>query len=198
MGRYKDVDQSLRFLAVNPAAQILPGSFEHALQLLIDQDVKLDAFEAGFKNDKVGAPAYSPAVLLKIVLLAYSKGIVHSRDIEALCRENVLFNAISGDSQPHFTTIAKFVSSQHAAIAELFAKAGASVYVTDRDETSGRKTAAAVRTQGGQAEFLSLDGIMQAPGGAEEGASAAAAKLGELRYYRRFFDEADAILDEIC
>jgi hypothetical protein len=112
VGRYKDVDQSLRFLAVNPAAQILPGSFEHALQLLIDQDVKLEAFAAGFKNDKVGAPAYSPAVLLKIVLLAYSKSIVHSRDIEALCRENVLFNAISGDSQPHFTTIAKFVSTQ--------------------------------------------------------------------------------------
>ena len=74
--------------------------------------IELEAFEARFKNDEVGAPAYSPAVLLKIVLLAYSKGIVRSRDIEALCRDNVLFIAISGDSQPHFTTIAKFVSSQ--------------------------------------------------------------------------------------
>jgi transposase len=120
VGRYKRVDQSLRFVAVNPAAQILPGSFEHALQLLIDQDIKLDAFEARFKNEDVGAPAYSPAVLLKIVLLAYSKGVVRSRDIEALCRDNILFNAISGDSQPHFTTIAKFVSSQFSAIVELF------------------------------------------------------------------------------
>jgi hypothetical protein len=44
--RYKHVDHSLRFVAVGPAAQILAGSFEHALQVLIDQDVALEAFEA--------------------------------------------------------------------------------------------------------------------------------------------------------
>ena len=48
--------------------------------------------------------------MLKIVLLAYSRGVVSSRAIERLCRENVLFMAISGDSVPHFTTIAAFVS----------------------------------------------------------------------------------------
>lgn len=122
MARYKPVDRSLRFVAVDPAAQILPGSFEHALCVLIDEELELDAFEARFKNDAVGAPGYDPAVLLKIVLLAYSKGIVRSREIEALCRQNALFNAVSGDSQPHFTTIAKFVSGQHAAIAQLFTR----------------------------------------------------------------------------
>lgn len=122
MGRYKPVDQDLRFVAVSPAKQVVPGSFEHALTLLIDQDIKLEAFEARFKNDEVGAPAYCPAVLLKIVLLAYSKGVVRSRDIAALCRDNVLFNAVSGDSRPHFTTIAKFVSSQQAAIIDLFGR----------------------------------------------------------------------------
>jgi transposase len=136
VGRYKHVDQSLRFVAVDPAAQILPGSFEHALQLLIDQDLKLDAFEARFKNDEAGAPGYCPAVLLKIVLLAYSKGIVASREIEALCRQNVLFNAISGDSQPHFTTIAKFVSSEHAGIAELFARV---LVICNREGLVGRQ-----------------------------------------------------------
>jgi transposase len=45
--------------------------------------------------------------MLKIVLLAYSRGVVSSRAIERLCRENVLFMAISGDSAPQFTTIAK-------------------------------------------------------------------------------------------
>ena len=74
MGRYKDIDRSLRFVAIDPVAQILPGSFEHALEVLIDE-LSLSAFEARFKNEEVGAPAYSPAVLLKIVLLAYSKGI---------------------------------------------------------------------------------------------------------------------------
>jgi len=119
VGRYKDIDRSLRFVAIDPVAQILPGSFEHALEVLIDE-LSLSAFEARFKNEEVGAPAYSPAVLLKIVLLAYSKGIVRSRDMEALCRQNVLFMAISGDNQPHFTTLAKFISSQREAIIELF------------------------------------------------------------------------------
>jgi len=29
-----------------------------------------------YSNDETGAPAYDPAVMLKIVLLAYSRGIV--------------------------------------------------------------------------------------------------------------------------
>ena len=70
----------------------------------------------------MGAPAYPPAMLLKIVLLAYSKGIMHSRDIEAACRENVVFMAISGDSHPHFTTIAHFVATLGEPIAEVFSQ----------------------------------------------------------------------------
>ena len=136
MPRYKPVDRSLRFVAVDPAAQILPGSFEHALCVLIDEEVELEGFEARFRNDLVGAPGYNPAVLLKIVLLAYSKGIVRSRDIEALCRQNVLFNAVSGDSQPHFTTIARFVSAQHAPIADLFARV---LVICNREGLIGRQ-----------------------------------------------------------
>jgi transposase len=123
-------------MAVDPAEQILPGSFEHALSVLIDQDVSLAAFDRRFKNDAVGASAYAPAVLLKVVLLAYSKGIVRSRQIEALCRQNALFNAISGDGQPHFTTIARFVSSQHQAIVDLFARV---LVICNREGLIGRQ-----------------------------------------------------------
>jgi hypothetical protein len=76
---YQPVDRSLRFVAVDPAVQILPGSFAHALCVLIDEEIELDGFEARFENDAVGVPGYDPAVLLKLVLLAYSKGIVRSR-----------------------------------------------------------------------------------------------------------------------
>jgi transposase len=120
MPRYKRVDMSPRLLAVDLSRQVLPGSFEFALTRLIDHHLSLSAFESRFRNDQVGAPAYPPAVLLKIVLLAYSKGLIHSRDIEAACRENVVFMAVSGDSHPHFTTIAHFVSASAEAIAQLF------------------------------------------------------------------------------
>jgi transposase len=99
MARYKLVDRSPRFLPIVLESRLIPGSFE----------VDLSGIEARFCNDETGAPAYDPAVMLKIVLLAYSRGVVCSRAIERLCRENVLFMAISGDSPPRFTTIAAFV-----------------------------------------------------------------------------------------
>lgn len=109
MARYKLVDRSPRLLPVDLAAQLLPGSFEHALDFLIDTELDVSGIARRYLNDDTGAPAYDPAVMLKIVLLAYSRGIVSSRSIERLCRENVLFMAISGDSAPQFTTVAKFV-----------------------------------------------------------------------------------------
>ena len=98
-------------LAVDFDRQVLPGSFEHALCHLIDHELDLQPFHARYQNDGGGAPAFNPAALLKIVLLAYSRGMIGSRKIEAACRENMLFIAVSGDSQPHFTTLAAFVST---------------------------------------------------------------------------------------
>jgi len=43
-------------------------------------------FEARYQNDETGAPAYDPAILLKIILLAYARGVTSSRRIERLCR----------------------------------------------------------------------------------------------------------------
>ena len=114
-----DYNQTV-MLPISFDRQILPNSFEHSLNYLIDNELDLSIFDHRFNNDDGGRPAYDPALLLKIVLLAYSKGITSSRKIEALCRENVIFMAISADSRPHFTTIADFISSSHQEIAQLF------------------------------------------------------------------------------
>lgn len=121
MARYKHYDYSqTKLLPVSYTQQILPGTFEYTLSYLIDEKCDLTVFESRYKNDVTGAPAYDPAILLKIVLFAYSKGITHSRKIEALCRENVLFMALSADTQPHFTTIADFISSSPDQIVRIF------------------------------------------------------------------------------
>ncbi|HYV28787.1 MAG TPA: SDR family oxidoreductase [Candidatus Eisenbacteria bacterium] len=44
-----------------------------------------------------------------------------------------------------------------AAIAETFARAEAFVFVSDRDEKTGKETAARIKAQGGRAEFIGLD-----------------------------------------
>lgn len=120
MARYKEIDRSPRFLPVILDEQLMAGSFEYALDYLVDNALDLSRFDARYNNDDTGAPAYNPAVMLKIVLLAYSRGMVSSRAIERACRENVLFVAISGDSAPQFTTIARFVRELGTEIAALF------------------------------------------------------------------------------
>jgi hypothetical protein len=111
MARYKTIDTSPRFIAVDLERQLLPGTFEHALNYLVDHQLDLSRFDTRYKNDLTGASAYPPAMLLKVVLFAYSRGIVSSRDIERACRDHVTFIALSGDSAPHFTTFAGFVST---------------------------------------------------------------------------------------
>ena len=100
MARYKIVDRSPRFLPVVPDAQLMRGSFEYALDYLIDHQLDLSALDRRYRNDDTGCTAYDPRVLLKMVLLAYSRDMISSRSIERACRENVMFMAISGDSAP--------------------------------------------------------------------------------------------------
>jgi transposase len=121
MARYKHYDyRQTKMLPVSFDRQVLPGTFEYTLNYLIDEKIDLSVFEARYKNDENGAPAYDPAILLKIILFAYSKGIIHSRKIEQLCRENVVCMALSADTRPHFTTIAQFISSCSDEIAVIF------------------------------------------------------------------------------
>ena len=136
MPRFKPVHKGLKLLPVDFDKQVLPGSFEHALCYLVDHEFDLGGFHARYNNDDEGASAYDPAVLLKIILLAYSRGIVTSRKIEAACRENVVFIAVSGDSQPNFTTLAAFVSDMGDLAAKLFAQVLA---VCDRQGLIGRE-----------------------------------------------------------
>ena len=79
MARYKDIDTSPRFLAVDLQRQLLPGTFEFALNRLLDHELDLSGFDSRFNNDVTGATAYPPAMLLKVILFAYSQGIISSR-----------------------------------------------------------------------------------------------------------------------
>jgi transposase len=120
MARYKPQDHQSLLLPVVLSEQIVPGSFAFALNYLVDHELDLSALDAQFKNDEVGASAYDPRVMLKIVLLAYSQGLISSRVIEQACHRNVQFIAISADSQPSHTHIAKFVTSLSTQIKPLF------------------------------------------------------------------------------
>ncbi|MFQ5932308.1 MAG: IS1182 family transposase [Nitrospiraceae bacterium] len=121
MARYKEYsyDQA-KLIPVSFHKQILPGTFEYTLSYLIDHEIDLSVFEARYRNEDTGAPAYDPAILLKIILFAYSRGVVSSREIERMCQEHVVMMALSADTQPHFTTIAEFIASLDGEVIQVF------------------------------------------------------------------------------
>jgi len=136
MARYKQIDTSPRFIAVDLQTQLLPGTFEHALNHLLEHEIDLAGLDERYGNDDTGAPAYPPAVLLKLILFAYSRGLVSSRAIERACREHVTFIALSGDAAPHFTTIAGFIRALGDEIAHLFAQV---LFICDAQGLIGRE-----------------------------------------------------------
>ena len=120
MARYKERSQDNIMVPINFAEQLLPGTFEFALNEIIDHQLDLSCFDEFYSNDEAGPKAYSPQSMVKIILYAYSKGILFSRKIEAACRNNIVFMALSGEAKPDHTTIASFVSSKSEHIKEVF------------------------------------------------------------------------------
>jgi transposase len=121
MARYKEYSyEQTKLIPLLFSRQILPGTFEYTLNYLIDKEFDLSPFEQRYHNDETGAPAYDPAILLKIILYAYSRGMTSSRQIEQCCEQNIMFMALSADTHPHYTTIADFISTSREQIIELF------------------------------------------------------------------------------
>jgi len=100
--------------------QLRPGTFEFTLHHLINSRIDLSAFYSKYKNEFAGRAAYDPAILLKIILFSYYRGVRSSRDMQWECEHNIIFKALTCDSVPHFTRIAWFISSFPDAIESVF------------------------------------------------------------------------------
>src|SRR5690606_37847949 len=121
MARYKPYDlNQLKMVPLSYADQVVEGSFEHALNEIVEEHLDLSISDKRYTSDETGRLAYDPRILLKVVLYGYYKGLISSRRLAEACRRNVVFMALSADSRPHFTTIAAFVSELDREIAKLF------------------------------------------------------------------------------
>jgi transposase len=121
MAKYKRYDFSQSMLIpVFFEEQLIPGTLEFAIHTLVETRMDMSIFDDNYQNDETGRRAYDPKILLKVVLFAYSRGLISSRRIERACRENVTFMALSGNQRPDHSTIAAFVSSMKDEILPLF------------------------------------------------------------------------------
>jgi transposase len=120
MARYKERSQDGILVPISLAQQLLPGTFEFTLNELVDHHIDLSCFDEFYNNDEAGPRAYSPQSMVKVILYAYSKGILSSRKIEAACKSNVTFMALSGEARPDHATIASFISAKSTCLKEVF------------------------------------------------------------------------------
>jgi transposase/IS5 family transposase len=121
MAKFKTYDYRQRvLLPVSLEDQLMPGTLEFAIHTLVEKRLDMAIFHGKYRNDETGRAAYDPKILLKVVLLAYSRGLISSRKIEQACRENVVFIALACGQQPDHSTIAAFVSSMKDEILPLF------------------------------------------------------------------------------
>lgn len=121
MAKYKPTNEDqMVMLPISLQDQLVPGTLEHTINRLVDENIDLSVFDARYKNDETGAAAIHPRILLKVILLAYAKGMISSRQIERACHENILFIALSYGYAPDHSTIASFISSMQSEISSIF------------------------------------------------------------------------------
>ena len=112
MARYKRYDYNqMQMISVSLSEQLMPGTLEYAIHEVVENRLDLSLFDERYRNDETGRRAYSPATLIKLILLGYSRGMMGSRKLERACRENITFMAMTCGQYPDHSTIAAFVSS---------------------------------------------------------------------------------------
>ena len=121
MAKFKPLNENqLVMLPISLHDQLVPGTLEHTISELVEKHLDLSVFDARYKNDETGAAAIHPKILLKVILLAYARGMISSRQIERACQENIIFIALSYGYAPDHSTIASFISSMQSEIETLF------------------------------------------------------------------------------
>ena len=121
MGNFKaDNIRQQTLLNVDFLEVLGTNTYEYSLYRLLEREEILSAFKKQYKNDHNGRKAYPPAMLLRVIFFAYYRGITSSRVIASLCKTDLKFMALAGGENPHFTTIANFVSGYPEAIADVF------------------------------------------------------------------------------
>ena len=121
MAKYKYCNYSKSVLIpVSLEEQLMPGTLEFAIHTLVETRLDTSVFDSRYTNDETGRLAYDPKILLKVVLFGYSRGLISSRQIERVCKENVTFMALSCGEQPDHSRIAAFVSSMKEEIKPMF------------------------------------------------------------------------------
>jgi transposase len=105
--------------AHSPASKLPEGDLVFFLLDIVSQ-LELRRCYAPYEQETRGAPPFDPAMLVGLLLYAYSVGVFSSRKIALACERNLAFMAIVGEERPDFRTISDFRKLHLEAFQEVF------------------------------------------------------------------------------
>lgn len=105
---FRHPDRRQRFLLPIDMMDWLPE--DDIVHLIVDAVGVMDLrrFEESYSTSGPGQAAFSPAMMLAVLIYAYSNKLRSSRKIEQLCRRDAGFRLIVGDEVPDHSVIARF------------------------------------------------------------------------------------------
>jgi transposase len=118
--RFRHYDQSQSFLLPPSLDDWLPENHEarfisEVVDTLLDLSGVYDSY-----TEASGAPPYDPAMMLKLLLFAYSTGVTSSREMERRCHVDVAFRWLSANAAPDYRSLSRFRRRHLGAIDALF------------------------------------------------------------------------------
>ena len=105
--------------AHSPASKLPEGDLVFFLLDTVPQ-LDLHRLYAPYEQETRGAPPFDPAMMVCLLLYAYSVGVFSSRKIALACERNLAFLAIVGQERPDFRTISDFRKWHLAAFKDVF------------------------------------------------------------------------------
>lgn len=94
----------------------------HLVREMVRGELDLSAILAEYERELRGYPPYHPAMMVALLLYAYSRGVYSSRAIARGCVERLDFLAVTALARPDFRTISDFRKRHLVALADLFAQ----------------------------------------------------------------------------
>jgi len=95
------------------------GHPAHLIRDIVREELDLGAILSAYTEAR-GFPPYDPAMMVALLLYAYSQGVYSSRRIARGCEERLDFQAVTALNQPDFRTISEFRRRHLVALGELF------------------------------------------------------------------------------
>ena len=95
------------------------GHMAHFVRDTVREDLDLSQIMETYTEER-GYPPYHPAMMLALLLYAYSRGVYSSRKIAQACEERIDFIAVTAMNRPDHRTIARFRRRHLKALGDLF------------------------------------------------------------------------------